>query len=131
MNDSKRITTLIVKLIRETKEESMQWKVNDIPVQLSGGAEVVGKVYTSVYRDRHFRMFKYRDRYYTDVDTYGWDEKIRLEVTDSQFNPEWPFPEEHALHDLYGVVSFQVAGISHLLDDILDKDDLVESDSMF
>ena len=123
MNSSKKITTLIVKLIRETKEGIIIWSPKDISVQLAGGAELVDKIYTTIYKDKYFRLFKYRNRHYTDENVYGWDENIRLEVSDLDFKPEWAFPEEQAVYDLYDTVRFQVAGVSQLLNDILDEDD--------
>ena len=127
MTDSKKVTALIVKLIRETKEGNIVWRTSNTLVQFNGGSELLYKVYVANYKSRFFRIYKYRDRHYTDIDTYGWTERTQLDITDAKSNPEWSFPEEQAVRDLYDTVRFQVAGVSQLLNDILDDDDLVES----
>ena len=130
MSDSRKITALIVKLIRGTVEGSIIWQPSDTAIQLSGGASLLNKVYTTVFKERYFRIYQFRVRHYHDEDTFSWVEKVQLDLTDQSFNTEWSFPEEQAVRDLYDTVRFKVAGVSQLLDDILEDEDIVEDNEL-
>ena len=119
MNDKKNITSLIVKLNKMTQNGELKWSSYNSRLVLDYQDEAVDKIYRTSYKDKHFRLFKYRSRDYTDEDIFHWITRWRLEITDENYNAEWTFPEERAIADLYDSVRYQIADVDNLLNELL------------
>jgi len=119
MSDGKNITQLIVKLNKMTQGGELGWSSHNLKLTLDYQEEIVDKVYRTSYKDKYFRLFKYRSRHYTDEDVFHWITGWRMEITDENYNAEWRFPEERAISDLYDSVRYQIANVDDLINDLL------------
>lgn len=112
---------VITKLIQETQKGNIAWESNaNVEITLPHEGEVVDKVYFGSYKDKNFRIYRYRYREYTEeFDTLYWTSSIKLEILDEDDHPEWEFPSDNSLNDLYEAVRYKVADVASLIDDIL------------
>jgi hypothetical protein len=117
MIESNKISSVLSAMNRETKEGKISWteltRVNDIG--LNSNEELSGKIYRTIYKDRHFTLFKCLIKIQTDEFEYNWTPEYRLIILDNNGKIDWEFPRHRALFDLYESVRFKVADIESFL----------------
>jgi|GEM_PF-1907632 len=124
MNEIDKNRLVITKLIQETQKGSIIWNSYvDEEIKLIDEGEVIDKVYTTEYKNRKFRMFRYKYKEYgggfLGPDKDYWRSDVKLEILDKFDYPEWEFPSDNSLNDLYETVRYKVANVKSLFDDIL------------
>ena len=121
MNEIDKNKLAITKLIQETQKELIQWfSYYKKDISLPHDGEVVGKIYITKYKNRNFRLFRYKYKdYSSDFETFYWESEVKLEIVDDKGDSEWEFPIDNSLHDLYEAVRYKVADINTLIDEIL------------
>lgn len=124
MDNERKVTALIVKLNKLTQEGELKWETKNYEIQLGSTEELLNKVYQTKLKNKEIRIFRYRYKYYTDEHVYHWASDCRLEFIDSDGTPEWTFPEESTIYDLYDSVRYQTAQIDNFLDNFLTDEDL-------
>lgn len=124
MNEIDKNRLVITKLIQETQRGSILWdSYVDDEIKLSDEGEVIGKIYSTEYKSRNFRMFKYKYKEYSGgmftPAKESWHSDVKLEILDNFNYPEWEFPSDNSLNDLYETVRYKDADVKSLIDDIL------------
>jgi hypothetical protein len=121
MNETDKNRLVITKLIQETQKDTIIW--NSFPdkrITLPHDGEIIDKVYTSIFKGKHFRLFRYRHKdYSSDFDTLYWSSSIKLEITDKDGFSEWEFPYDNSLNDLYEAVRYKVSGFNEFINELL------------
>lgn len=129
MNQINKNVLVVTKLIEETKNGVIKWdSMAGGDVVLPGESMVVDLVYTTRYRNKYMRLFKYKTRIPYDpnmrvivgrVQPDHWQTNVRLEFTDYAFsNSLWTFPEISSISDLYNTVRYNTADVRIFFDQL-------------
>ena len=109
----------IGKMLRETIEGKLKWHVDDttnVGSNIDGYDTVIGNIYFTVVYGRNIRLYKYKTRYYTDIDEWYWSIGYQLEFYNNSNNKViWAFPDSNTTVDLYNEVSFKASGIDDFM----------------
>jgi len=119
MDRNLKLTKFIVKLNKLTKEDVVKWQPEILFEPYEG--ELVGKSYRTSYKDKRIRIFKYRKRN-NILSSAKWTIGHKLQFTNFLNDPEWDFPEENAIDDLYRSVIYKAENIEGFLDKFLDEE---------
>ncbi len=94
----------ISELVKRTSKDEIIWEITSSPTGLS--PIIVDLSYKTVFKDRTFRIFKYKSDYkYTDANMFdGKPGKVRLELIDENNNARYEFPNDYSLITLYRVI---------------------------
>jgi hypothetical protein len=115
---------IISKLNRQTKEDLISWKpIPYMPESVAGSEAIIGNAYMAPVLDKTFRIFKIKQRFYTDEDTFHWVDAYRLELIDSRGNPTYTFPSYSSVEDLYESVRYKTSGIEGFANMFLSDDE--------
>lgn len=113
---------IITKLNRDTKEGNVKWESIYVkPSSLIGSEELMGNVYIAKVLEKKIRLYKYQTKsyHYYEEGTFEWVSQYRLEFIDHRGNPEWTFPGDPAIYDLYETVQYKTSDLDKFLDDYL------------
>jgi hypothetical protein len=123
-NERTKTQKVIYKLIKETSDGHITWGINSSSVKLEDDGEVIGKAYTTTFKDKIFRVYAYKyeafDPAYNKLYTTN---KVNLELIDYLGEVLWKFPFDNSINDLYQMIRYKVAKIDDLFDSFLDDDD--------
>jgi hypothetical protein len=121
MSEINKNSLVITRLIQETQKGNIIWEsIDDFDIVLPHEGEIVDKIYSGSFKNKKFRIYRYRYRTYTEeFDHLYWSSSIKLEILDDHDYPDWEFPSDNSLNDLYESVRYKVANIGGLIDDIL------------
>ncbi|WKN43798.1 hypothetical protein [Tunicatimonas pelagia] len=132
MFDREKAGKAVVKLIKETIDDRLKWSVVSQKLNMleSKVGLVVGRVYTTAYRENSFRLYQYQpvqhEYSYVSFTTKKRKQEviIRLELLESTSEEAlWTFPPDTVgLSDLYNTVRLKTTNIDKILDDILADD---------
>ncbi len=116
-----RITKLVLKLIKLTKNNDIKWKgfVPDNP-DLPNEEIILDKVYKTEIGDKNFHLYRYKYKYFIDEFEYQWAQRVRLDLVDNEGETDYVFKYENSMNDLYDIVREQASNVNQLIDDILD-----------
>lgn len=119
-----KLTSVLSKLNKETKKNEIKW---DEPIlyrnlQLNSSEELIGKIYATMFNDRHLWLFKINQQIQTDDFEFTWVPSYKLIVLDESQKIEWEFPYHRGIMDLYESVSYKVANMDSFFDSIKDDD---------
>jgi hypothetical protein len=115
------VIQVIIKLNRDTSTGKIKWvSLKGDNISFPFDAQVIGKVYRTLYNTKYFQLFKFKHKTYSpDFDQFYVTSDIRLEITDQSGLTEWEFPYDAALHDLYETVRMKTGDIDQMLDSFL------------
>ena len=111
----------ILELIRRTAKDEVVWEITSSPTGLS--PIIVDLSYITVFKDRTFRIFKYKSNY-KNSDTNIFDGKhgnVRLELIDENNNARYEFPYDYSLITLYDLIQEKNSDIMGLFETILQE----------
>ncbi len=112
---------VIIKLIQETQKGKMNWAAHSIKnIMLPTEGDVIDNVYVAKYLDKKMRIFRYSYKSYSeDFDTFYITSSVKLQLLGLNDIPDWEFPYDNTLDDLYDTVRFKVAGVKNFIDEVL------------
>ena len=115
-----KVTKLILRLIKLTKNNEIEWtSISLRNSQLLGGEQSLGLAYKASLENGNFRLYRYKYRVWRDEDNYDWSDSIRLELLDVEGNTEYEFEYENSMEDLYNIVREQSSSANTIIDNIL------------
>ena len=115
-----KVTKLILRLIKLTKNNEIEWtSISLRNSQLLGGEQSLGLAYKASLENGIFRLYRYKYRVWRDEDNYDWSDSIRLELLDVEGNTEYEFEYENSMEDLYNIVREQSSSANTIIDNIL------------
>lgn len=118
-----RVTDMVLKLNRETASGKIQWTPKTgTPSSLLSGEEALGKWYETKIKERWLRLYRLKQRYHFDFEErYEMVDSYRLEFIDGHDQPEWTFPDDAAIADLYETVTRKASGADQFIADFLNE----------
>ncbi len=121
MNIESKTAQLVTKLMRETAEGSVSWKVEDVPDALWKGTESIIPLYLQTnYKGTRIGIYEVRSKHFYDEPEYYWTEGLGLCVVDPYGKVTWESREySPALQSLYETAREDASGIDNILDDLL------------
>lgn len=127
MIDDNKISIVISKMNRDTKENKLKWTepVRVRSLKLNSSEELVGKIYQTEFNNRILWLFKINQQIQTDEFEFTWIPAYKLIVLDSNQDIDWEFPHHRGIMDLYETVSYKVADMDSFFNSIKDDDILV------
>lgn len=126
MNADDRITSLIVKLNKQTSLEQLEWEVHDAPRAILRGTDDYIPIFMScTYKGKRFGLYEHRYQAYDgEHERFYWTNRIVLAILDREDRVLWETPSQiPALFDLFETVRKRVSNIDGILDELLDDDD--------
>lgn len=110
-----KIAQVIGKMLRETIEGTIKWDILDntsnICSTIDGYDTLVGNVYHTIIDDKNIRLYKYKTRYFVDMDEWYITMAYQLEFFNIiTYNTLWVFPSSNSTVDLYNEVSYKTSG---------------------
>ena len=122
-----KLVELVAKLIELTQESSLNWIVVEANKDSEPGfTKTIGAVFQTFYKGKYLRTYKreydnteenHMYNMFTHQPSYSID--IVLEIVDKDGRPIWSFPHVTGITDLYGAISYRVAGVEKFIDDVL------------
>ncbi len=123
-----KISKIIIKLNRETKEDKIKWVKNnrEMPSSLSGSEGLVGLVYYADVIDKTLRLYKYNFKSFYDEVTWELQVSIRLEFVERfSLKTEYIFPEDRSIDELYETVLYKTSGVERFADEFLNQENSI------
>lgn len=127
MSTTKRVSSMISKLIRLTQSDQIEWQRSDPPhTPRKDSEEYIDFVYLVRVANETFRLSEYRYKYYSDEFEYNWESGVALEITDLQDRTIWRAPNNPGIYDLFKVAvrsTVDLDGIMKALDELEEEQD--------
>lgn len=118
-----RITKVLAKLLQETQEGTLSWKVGKPPRDLTTGTDdVIDAVFVAEKNCRFLRLFPYKRKSYTDEFDFYWEDCVTLEISDETSLSWWNFPKNPIIWDLLEAVKFNTIDIDGFMNDIISEE---------
>ncbi len=122
-NDIDKTSKAVTKILRQTQEGEISWKVDSRELFLGVDEHLTGQIYMTLILDKYLRIYKYYKPKNEAI--YGFNgglfESIKLQFTDYDGKPEWDFPYSNAVKDLYETIAFSTANVQEFLDKLLNE----------
>jgi len=121
MNIESKTAQLVSKLMRETSEGLVSWKVEDAPDALWRGTETIIPLYLQTnYKGTVIGIYEVRSKHFYDEHDFHWSEGLGLCVVDRFDKVIWESNEySPALQSLYETAREDASGINDILDNLL------------
>jgi hypothetical protein len=121
-NDIDITSKAVTKILRQTQEGEISWKVDSRESFLGLGEHLTEQIYMTVILDKNVRIYKFyksvKDSY-TAMETNF--ESAKLQIIDNEGKPEWDFPYSNAINDLYKAISIKTFKVKEFLDKWLNE----------
>lgn len=117
-------TQVIGKMLRETVEGTLKWNflenTQNMGSNIDGYDSIVDHVYYTIINDKAIRLYKYKTKFFTDIDEWYWSIAYQLEFFDQTSNKTlWAFPSSNSITNLYNEVCFKASGADNFIDQYL------------
>lgn len=124
MNNEK-LFKLITKLNNLTKKKEIAWEEEGPPINITEGTgSIIWKYYFTKYNGQSIAIYELREKEYDGMtDTSYWSKKYVFSLIDNRGYETWSTISQSAiLFDLFETVEYQVAGVSAIIEDLLDAE---------
>lgn len=120
MDRDEKITRLILKLLKETIDGNLIWSVTEDIKHISlVDEEILDFIYITNYKEKNFRLFRYKYKDYVDYDKFRLTAGYRLEMIDDKGKSLYVLPKDSSTENLYDSVREKTSGVNKLIDDLL------------
>lgn len=120
INDERKWTTFVEKLIARTQDESIEWKDCRRTTRRERSK---GPIFVSeIVADKFVAVYRYTYDYYTDVDEYDEREDIAIELVDGDGEKLWRLPDVPPRYRLIDLLEFKDADAEGTLNAFLGDD---------
>ena len=120
-NDIDITSKAVTKILRQTLEGEISWKIDSRELFLGAEEHVTGQIYMTVILDKYLRIYKYSKHIKPISGTDTYFEGIKLQFTGQDGKPEWDFPYSNAVSDLYETIVFKISNVKEFLDKWLNE----------
>ncbi len=110
----------IFKLTKETLRRNIKWSdKQNKDLVLPHEERATSKLYISNIENKKFRIYEFQYKQYTDEYEWLWNQRVRLEMIDSNEERIYEFGYNYSLNDLFDAVMKSNSGIDEFLDEFL------------
>jgi hypothetical protein len=112
---------LVAKINRETKEGKITWqKSKTLSEPLIGTEALLGFVYTTKILNSHYRLYRFRHKYFYEEDLFEWLDGKRLELYDPNTGKsEFTISNTSMIEELYDSVQLKTSRIEEFYEEYL------------
>ncbi|MGH1519871.1 hypothetical protein [Chryseobacterium sp. JK1] len=110
----------ILALIKKTNNKEIIWQIVNHQISLPYEEKITSKIYKTTIQGKHFRLFEYQYKHYTDEDEWLWVQRKKIELIDNENEKLYEFNYEYSINDLFDAVTRQTSGIEDFLNDFLE-----------
>ncbi|MCH6191275.1 hypothetical protein J9788_01275 [Serratia sp. X10] len=118
-----KITSLIVKLNKDTVNRTIKWiYVDDDKYKIEGTDDIVPLMYICAMTDKHIAMYERKSKHWLDDVDYTWNSDVYLAIMSHDGKIIWDTKQPtQALRDLFETVRRQSSGLDDILDELFNK----------
>jgi len=147
-NETNSVLEAVIRLLRLTQEGVLKWSLDSYSeTPLDSHEPRIEGAFTTKYKATYLRLIAQREYHpardvtapndpYRLWSTYSshlsralgvkvddgkpyWSKEVYLQIVTEYGRVLWTFPKNHATHDLYNAVEYQVAGVNSLVEELL------------
>ncbi len=118
-----KITSLIVKLNKDTVNRTIKWfYVDDDKYKIKGTDDIVPLMYICAMKDKSIAMYERKSKHWLDDIDYTWNSDVYLAIMSHDGKIIWDTKNPpQALRDLFETVRRQSSGLDEILDELLNN----------
>lgn len=121
MSSNSKTEQLVKKLLDETKNGNIEWKVCESPRSLNQETEQSVPLFLKTkYKEKFIGVYDLRSKHFYDEHEFYWSESIGLCIVDNFDRVVWEANEYFpALLDLFNTAREKAAGLDDILNDLI------------
>jgi len=111
---------VVAKLNRLTLERELVWVRRDPPGSITAARN--GRVFHffgTRYRDKNIGIYEERYPFFTDEDTFHWDDRVVLAFYSDDWELQWELPRVAGIQDLYNTIRRRDANADKFAEELL------------